>query len=60
MSQKTQYIEIDFNREIRLCYIRRGTPSKSDPERAHSAIIDRQEHFDSLLFECVPSVEQAL
>jgi hypothetical protein len=25
-AKRTQYIEIDFNGEIRLCYARRGTP----------------------------------
>jgi hypothetical protein len=25
-AKRTQYIEIDFNREIRLCYTWRGTP----------------------------------
>jgi hypothetical protein len=25
-AQRTQYIEIDFNREIRLCYTWHGTP----------------------------------
>jgi hypothetical protein len=27
--KRTQYIEIEFNREIRLCYTWRGTPYKS-------------------------------